>query len=407
MLYTQEDLNGLFDENTRSLVGDLSPNAVLCSIRIWDTNKNLLVSAARFSSEHSPDMPEMEDVIPVEGTVGGDAVRTGKIQEVPDLAKDHRFGNHKITDAGYTSMMAVPVIFKGQAKGVAQVYSKTKGYVFSKKEKQMAMTIANNMAAVLVCKEYAEEVERLQKKEREAAILDLIERHAGAVAHAVKNKTTGIGGFATRIKKQVEKLLADDLTAIGSMAKEQLENIKLCADRIIKGTKEMEQQLKHVLSIGQRPPKLEAVNIHAFLSSLIDNFPKETRDGKEIRIVSDFQAGDNLEIKLDKEQIKELVEELLQNAKDAAAQCSNEVVIGCHTSLYDGKGHHSCCIEFENSGEIPPKTLEKIFDPFFTTKRNGSGLGLFNARVTVKWHGGEIVVKSGKGKTTVRFYLPR
>lgn len=407
MRYTQEDLRRLFKENTRSLVDDLSSNAVLCSIRILDPDGNLLVSAARFSSENSPDMPEMEDVIPVEGTVGGDAVRTGKIQEVPDLAKDHRFSNQKILDAGYTSMMAVPILFNGEAKGVAQIYSKTSGYVFKNMEKQMAMTIANNMAAVLVCKEYAEEVERLQKKEREVAILDLIERHAGAVAHAVKNKTTGMGGSAIRIKKQVEKLLANDLTSIGQMAKEQFENIKLCADRIIKGTKEMEQQLKHVLSVGQRPPKLEAVNIHTFLSSLIDNFSKETSEGKEIRIVSDFQAGNNLELKLDKEQIKELVEELLQNAKDAAARCSHEVVIGCHTSLYDRKGYHSCCIEFENGGEIPPKTLEKIFDPFFTTKRNGSGLGLFNARVTVKWHGGEIVVKSGNGKTTVRFYLPR
>ena len=169
MHYTQEDLRRLFEENTRSLVNDLSAKAVLCSIRILNSTGEFLISAARFSSDNSPDVPEMEETIPVAGTVGGDAVKIQKIQEVPDLAEDPRFSNKKIIDAGYTSMMAVPIIFKGDAKGVAQIYSKTKGYVFLKKEKNMAMAIANNIATVIVCKEYAEEGERLQKKAIESA----------------------------------------------------------------------------------------------------------------------------------------------------------------------------------------------------------------------------------------------
>jgi two-component system sensor histidine kinase HydH len=50
--------------------------------------------------------------------------------------------------------------------------------------------------------------------------------------------------------------------------------------------------------------------------------------------------------------------------------------------------------------------LSEIFDPYFTTRPDGTGLGLSIVHRLVESLGGEIRVKSAKGKgTTVSIYL--
>jgi PAS domain S-box-containing protein len=49
---------------------------------------------------------------------------------------------------------------------------------------------------------------------------------------------------------------------------------------------------------------------------------------------------------------------------------------------------------------IPADVLSKLFDVFFTTKTNGTGLGLWMARRTLREHGGDIKVDSGADKGT-------
>ena len=61
-------------------------------------------------------------------------------------------------------------------------------------------------------------------------------------------------------------------------------------------------------------------------------------------------------------------------------------------------------IEIEDNGEgIDKKVLPKIFDPFFTTKEinKGTGLGLSISYSIIEKHGGQLKVKSTKGKGSV------
>jgi len=63
----------------------------------------------------------------------------------------------------------------------------------------------------------------------------------------------------------------------------------------------------------------------------------------------------------------------------------------------------------DDGGGIPEEHHEKIFDPFFTTKdvESGSGFGLYNAKLYVEDHNGQIGFKSETGKGTVFYiYLP-
>lgn len=60
----------------------------------------------------------------------------------------------------------------------------------------------------------------------------------------------------------------------------------------------------------------------------------------------------------------------------------------------------------DNGKGIPPDIEEKLFDPFFTTKDSstGSGFGLYNTKLFIEDHNGEIGFSSEVGKGSV-FYL--
>ena len=60
----------------------------------------------------------------------------------------------------------------------------------------------------------------------------------------------------------------------------------------------------------------------------------------------------------------------------------------------------------DNGVGIPDEIAEKLFDPFFTTKdsSSGSGFGLYNSKLFIEDHNGEIGFSSIVGKRST-FYL--
>ncbi|MDP0499640.1 MAG: ATP-binding protein [Verrucomicrobiota bacterium JB022] len=67
-------------------------------------------------------------------------------------------------------------------------------------------------------------------------------------------------------------------------------------------------------------------------------------------------------------------------------------------------------IEIADQGHgIPPENLPHVFNPYYTTKEisKGSGLGLYNTRIFIQDHGGEITIQSEQHMgTTIRLFLP-
>jgi signal transduction histidine kinase len=65
-------------------------------------------------------------------------------------------------------------------------------------------------------------------------------------------------------------------------------------------------------------------------------------------------------------------------------------------------------IEIRDTGiGISPQNLPRIFDLFYTTKSDGLGLGLWQARASIRAHGGEIDVRSHEGEgTTFTITIP-
>jgi two-component system, NtrC family, sensor histidine kinase HydH len=100
---------------------------------------------------------------------------------------------------------------------------------------------------------------------------------------------------------------------------------------------------------------------------------------------------------LDKEQFRQILINLVQNAVEAMPpERGGEVKVTA-----DGGGDRLWAIRVEDNGVgIAKDTQEKIFQPLFTTKLRGTGLGLAIVSGVVKKHQGAIRVDSELGRGT-------
>jgi len=97
--------------------------------------------------------------------------------------------------------------------------------------------------------------------------------------------------------------------------------------------------------------------------------------------------GPDVVILGDRDQLEQLLINLLRNAVDAALQTGGEVRLG----WLSGKGLLQITIEDEGPGIANPSNL---FIPFFTTKPQGSGIGLVLSRQIAEAHGGNLSIKN-------------
>lgn len=127
----------------------------------------------------------------------------------------------------------------------------------------------------------------------------------------------------------------------------------------------------------------------AFAASLTDT---------DIEFTSRIESG-LPDIRADAVKLKQVLLNLLKNARDAAAETSSlrKPVIFLHARTL--KKYISITIK-DNGCGISPEHMDTIFEPFITYKKNGTGLGLPIARRIAVAHGGSLTVSSEPGSFT-------
>lgn len=60
----------------------------------------------------------------------------------------------------------------------------------------------------------------------------------------------------------------------------------------------------------------------------------------------------------------------------------------------------------DNGGGIPEKIISKVFDPYFTTRENGTGIGLYMARMTLEHMHGRIEAHNVEGGAEIAVFVP-
>lgn len=236
------------------------------------------------------------------------------------------------------------------------------------------------------------ELKKLREKviamERMAALGEI----AAKVAHEIRNPLLAVGGFAKRLKKELQD-----------------ENLKEYARVIVEEVKRLEKILNETLSfVKPASMKKEPFNIKRLIEdvvNLIESTIKENSNEFALFIENDFMVIGSYD------KIKEVLLNLLSNANEATKNGKISLRIKKAHIIPEelkNKEKQYFLVEIEDTGMgIEKSNLKKIFEPFFTTKISGTGLGLSISKRIIEDHDGIIDVESEMGKGTIfRIYLP-
>jgi len=208
---------------------------------------------------------------------------------------------------------------------------------------------------------------------------------AATVAHELRNPLVAIGMAAHNIKRKANN-----------------PDIEKHIVNIDKKVAESDQIINNLLFYSRlKPPHYEKVNIFGLVEESIEALENKLK--KTISIIRDIDLLKEISIDADPLQIKEVFNNILNNAYDAVLTDIGEIKIDA-----ENENEFVKITVKDNGGGIKKESLEKVFDPFFTTKAKGTGLGLSVCRQIVDFHDGAIYIESEIGKgTTVTVSLPK
>ena len=109
--------------------------------------------------------------------------------------------------------------------------------------------------------------------------------------------------------------------------------------------------------------------------------------GVETRVAVRIDAGPDVAVRADPDQLEQLVINLLRNAADATLETGGEVSIGWRR---DGR---TLTVWIDDQG-AGLSNASNLFVPFFTTKPGGSGIGLVLSRQIAEAHGGSLTLEN-------------
>ena len=249
----------------------------------------------------------------------------------------------------------------------------------------------------------AEEALRKTSRELEGAQRELIQseklaalgRFSSGIAHEVKNPLGIVLGGVEFLDMKLADAEKDVKTAVGKIKEAALRAAGII-DEMLKFAKPSE-------------PNMETLDANDVVREALSLFQYGV-DSSHIHIVPAY-AAHPLQIRADKNQIQQVILNLLLNAVEAMPG-GGKVRVTIERDLLSGAGPASscCAISVIDPGSgIAAEDMSKIFEPFFTTKREhkGTGLGLSVAKTIVDRHQGQLSIESKPGKgTTARILLP-
>lgn len=150
------ELDELFKLITEEVIGIM--NVKVCSLRLLDDEKeNLLLKA---SYGHSNEYIRKKKILRIEKCITGKTLKTKKPLIVEDVRKDPKYSYPSLARKdGLVSLLAVPLIRRGEVIGVINVYRRKRS-VFRKKEITILSMFADHAAIAI---ENAKLLERIQQ----------------------------------------------------------------------------------------------------------------------------------------------------------------------------------------------------------------------------------------------------
>lgn len=251
----------------------------------------------------------------------------------------------------------------------------------------LAQTATNALDTIVLYEDLHRSHTLMKRTDR----LKSLETIAGGFAHEIRNPLTSIKTFI-----QLTPERKDDPQFIQEFSKVVLDDVY-----------RIERLIQEILDYARyMEPKLTDEDFNDIVASCL-YFIDVKADSHGIKIEKEL-ASDLPRVMLDRQQIKQVLLNLLLNAMDSMAGAGGRLRVQTR-KLVKPEGSVWAHIEIEDTGEgIQDTNLEHIFDPFFTTKHEsgeheGTGLGLTIVHQIIQEHHGEIRVTSSAGVGTTFF----
>jgi two-component system nitrogen regulation sensor histidine kinase NtrY len=229
---------------------------------------------------------------------------------------------------------------------------------------------------------FLEDITQIQKVQRMEAWREVARR----IAHEIKNPLTPIQLSAERLRKRYAKLLDGD----GGI-------LDKCTATIISQVEDMKNLVNEFSQFARLPAaELTANNLNDIVKEALFLF-KEGHKGVRF----EFRQGEIPSLELDRDQIKRVLINLLDNAVAAVEENAGEIRIA---TTYSPSAGIVLLEVADNGSGLAPEVRARIFEPYFSTKKEGTGLGLAIVSAIVADHRGHIRVRPNEPRGT-RFII--
>ena len=388
------DLNSLTEEIIRTLVNVLGVRAAF--LYLLDPEKGTYVLSASLGQE-----PEGVEAIKFkqEEVLARYLAREQTILVREEL--EHS-GEVAATDPllhalnAMEAEVSIPLINKGRLIGFCNLGSRANLSMYSHEDLNLLETLGQNAAIALDNAILYQDLKRSQGLLRRTDRLRSLETIAGGFAHEIRNPLTSIKTFV-----QLAPQRKDDPEFMGEFC-------EVVQDDVLR----IERLIEEILDYARyMEPKFSEEDLNEIVAICL-HFVEIQADQRSITIEKDL-AVDLPRVTLDRQQIKQVLMNLILNAMDAMATAGGQLTVRTHRLTKPTTGDLWVQIEVTDTGcGIAGPDLEHIFDPFYTTKhesqeREGTGLGLVIVHQIVQEHSGHVEVESEVGRgTTFLINLP-
>jgi two-component system nitrogen regulation sensor histidine kinase NtrY len=224
------------------------------------------------------------------------------------------------------------------------------------------------MGTVLVL----DDLTQVLKAQRMAAWREVARR----IAHEIKNPLTPIQLSAQRLRKRYLSRFSDDEKVFDE-----------CTEMIIKSVDELKNLVNEFSNFARMPAiQPEPNDLNGIIRETLTLY-QEAHRGVAFNFTPDFNLP---QLKIDRDQIKRVVINLLENAVAAMGE-KGTIEISSH---YDPELKMADFRIADDGPGIPPEDRSRLFEPYFSTKKTGTGLGLAIVNSVITDHGGFVRVKN-------------
>ena len=218
-----------------------------------------------------------------------------------------------------------------------------------------------------------DDITELQSAQRKAAWADVARR----IAHEIKNPLTPIQLSAERLNRRYLKQIDEDP-----------DTFTKCIDTIIRHVGDIGHMVNEFSSFARMPePSLKIENMNEQIADALVLHHQAHRD---IDIKVEGLEGDILLCNVDAQQIRQAVNNLIQNAVDSLLGHSGKGKINGLLGVHGEEVFFA--VSDDGPGFPKDEALTSLTEPYVTHKQKGTGLGLAIVKKIMDDHNGRIVL---------------